>query len=90
VPGLADERAPHAVFASTDDPDYRILRTAIEASRAQLERIKRFDMPGFQPNEHYLREMTFYGILPADRPAGAPVDCYAADRDYWNSFIYRP
>ena len=82
--------APHAVFASTDDPDYRILRTAIEASRAQLERIKRFDMPGFQPNEHYLREMTFYGILPADRPAGAPVDCYAADRDYWNSFIYRP
>ena len=77
-------------FASTADPDYQILLAAIQASHDQLERIKRFDMPGFQPNEHYLREMTGYGILPAARPPDQPVDYYGTDRAYWNSFIYRP
>jgi hypothetical protein len=89
--GAGPTNAAHrAVFASTDDPDYQALRAAIQSARAQMERIKRFDMPGFQPNEHYLREMAFYGILPADRPPGAPVDVYATDRAYWDSFIYRP
>jgi mono/diheme cytochrome c family protein len=83
-------RAHRSVFASTDDPDYKTLLAAIQASRAQLEQIKRFDMPGFQPNEHYLREMTFYGILSTNRPPNQPVDVYATDRAYWNSFIYRP
>jgi hypothetical protein len=88
--GYAGAGAHRALFASTADADYKTLLTAIQASRAQLEEIKRFDMPGFQPNEHYLREMTFYGILSTNRPPGKPVDYYSADRAYWNSFIYRP
>ncbi len=89
--GTAATKGAHSpVFASTADPDYQLLLTAMQASRAQLEQIKRFDMPGFQPNEHYLREMTFYGILSTNRPPGQPVDYYSADRAYWNSFIYRP
>ncbi len=88
--GYAGAGAHRAVFASSADSDYKTLLAAVQASRAQLEEIKRFDMPGFQPNEHYLREMTFYGILPTNRPPGKAVDCYATDMAYWNSFIYRP
>jgi len=85
------EQEPHpALFATTDDPDYRILLGAVQATAAQLNRIKRFDMPGFRPNQHYLREMAFYGVLPADLGPDDPVDAYAADRAYWDSFIYRP
>ena len=40
---------PHAVFANVDDADYQCLLAMIEAGRQDLERIKRFDMPGFQP-----------------------------------------
>ena len=86
----ASKKMHRAVFTSTNDPDYKTLLAAIAASRTQLEEIKRFDMPGFQPNEHYLREMTFYGVLPKNRPPEQPVDAYATDRAYWNSFIYRP
>ena len=89
--GIAPTNGLHRpVFASTADPDYQLLRAAIQVSHDQLDRIKRFDMPGFQPNEHYLREMTGYGVLPADRPPDQPVDSYSTDRAYWNSFIYRP
>ena len=58
----------------------------IEAARIKLEEIKRFDMPGFQPNEHYVREMQRYGVLPASLDASTdPVDSYETDRRYWES-----
>jgi hypothetical protein len=41
-------------------------------------------MPGFRPNPHYIREMQRFGILPA------PLDPYAIDRAYWDSFTYIP
>jgi hypothetical protein len=48
-------------------------------------------MPGFRPNEHYIREMKRYGVLPASYdPARDPVDPYATDCDYWRSFWYHP
>ena len=47
-------------------------------------------MPGFRPNEHYIREMQRFGILPADLKPDAPIDVYAVDRAYWDSFDYRP
>ena len=80
-----------AVFATKDDPAYRTLLAMIAAGQARLEEIKRFDMPGFKPRPEYLREMKRYGVLPASfDPDKDPVDPYAIDRLYWDSFIYKP
>ncbi|MBN2021558.1 MAG: PD40 domain-containing protein [Pirellulales bacterium] len=78
------------VFENTDDPLYQKLKTAIENAHRQLEEGKRFDMPGFRPNPHYLREMQRFGFLPPDLAAGVPVDPYPVDRAYWDSFDYQP
>ena len=79
------------VFASTGDSGYRALLTMIDAGGKRLAEIKRFDMPGFRPRPEYLREMKRYGILPATfDPEKDPVDAYALDRLYWDSFIYKP
>ncbi len=78
------------VFAGTNDPAYRALLAAIEASAAELEKSRRFDMPGFRPNEHYVREMQRFGILAPDLKPEDPIDVYATDRLYWESFWYRP
>ncbi|MFW6163086.1 MAG: LamG-like jellyroll fold domain-containing protein, partial [Planctomycetota bacterium] len=79
-----------AVFKDTSDPDYQALLAAVEDAKAYLERIKRFDMPGFRPNEHYVREMQRFGVLPRDLAADAAIDPYATDRAYWRSLWYRP
>lgn len=74
------------VFADTSDPDYQKILAMCEAGKTRLETIKRFDMEGFQPPAPYIREMKRYGILPEDFPEDAPVDPYACDRAYWDSF----
>ena len=82
---------PSAVFSSTSDPGYAALYAMIDAGRRRLNDIKRFDMPGFRPRPEYLREMKRYAILPEAFDIGKdPVDPYALDRQYWDSFIYRP
>jgi hypothetical protein len=60
------------------------------AGGTELERIKRFDMPGFQPRPQYLRELRRYGVLALDHPDDAAVDPYQLDRQYWESQWYRP
>ncbi len=50
---------------------------------------KRFDMPGFRPNEHYVREMQRFGFLPKDLKPTDPIDPYKTDRAYWHSFDYQ-
>lgn len=89
-PGAAAE-ADSGVFTSRDDPGYRALLAMCEAGRRKLDEIKRFDMPGFRPRAEYVREMKRYQLLPdsfdADRQ---PLDAYALDRQYWDSFIFRP
>ncbi len=85
-----DAKGHPAVFANLDDPDYQILLAAMTATKAQLDRIGRFDMPTFRPNEHYVREMKVYGVLAPDLPADAPLDVYATDQAYWRSLWYRP
>ncbi|GAH34094.1 unnamed protein product, partial [marine sediment metagenome] len=46
----------------------------------------RFDGPDFRPNEHYVREMKRYGLLPTDfDPADDPIDVFRLDRAYWRS-----
>ena len=75
-----------AVFESTDDPDYRVLLAMMQAGKARLEKMGRFDMPSFRPPMPYIREMRRYGILPATIKPGDKVDYYAADRAYWKGF----
>ena len=78
------------VFRSTSDPDYQKLLTAISKASAELQRFKRFDMPGFRPNAVYIREMQRFGFLPPDLSDEAPIDVYATDRAYWRSFWFVP
>jgi hypothetical protein len=78
------------VFRDTGDADYQRLLAAVQVGARQLAEGKRFDMPGFRPNRHYLREMQRFGFLPADLKPEDPVDYYAADQDYWKSFWWQP
>lgn len=77
---------PAIVFDNKNDPDYGKLLAMAEAGKANLETIKRFDMPGFRPPEQYLRELKLYGILDAIPKKTEKVDPYALDRAYWRSF----
>jgi len=77
------------VFTDTSDEDYRKVLRAVEDSKRRLDEIRRFDMPGFRPRREYVEEMQRYGILPPGLPPGAPIDVYATDRAYWDSFRYR-
>ena len=79
------------VFADTGDPDYQKILAHVEQAKAKLDEIKRFDMPGFKPNEHYVREMKRYGVLPASFDlAQDPIDVYATDAEYFQSFWHVP
>ena len=83
---IETERATLAVFATVEDPDYRAMLASIQAATTELDRIKRFDMPGFKPNEHYVREMKRYGILSDDfDPIVDSIDVYQVDQAYWRS-----
>ena len=82
-------RQPAEVFKGPQDPDYQKLLACCQAGHARLETIKRFDMPGFQPRRDWVREMTRYGILAANRPADAAIDVYATERKYWESLWYQ-
>jgi len=77
-------------FASADDADYKAILTAIRKAGEGLQQVKRFDMPGFRPNRHYVREMQRFGILPAGLRETDPVNPYATDESYWRSFWPKP
>ncbi len=79
-----------AVFKDTKDPLYQAMLAGIRDAHNRLMAGKRFDMPGFRPNPHYVREMQRFGILPKDLKPTDPIDCYATDRAYWESFYHRP
>ena len=78
------------IFTDTTDPDYQTVLGNIQAASALHTQEKRFDMPGFRPNDHYIRQMQTYGILPPDLPPTGPIDVYATDEAYWRSFWYEP
>jgi len=77
-----------AVFTSQADPDYRGVLDSIQQDKQYLDQVKRFDMPGFQPREAWVREMKRFGILPEG--ANGPIDYYAVERQYWQSLWYKP
>jgi hypothetical protein len=86
----ADGR-PARVFAERADPDFGKLLAMAAAGKSNLDRITRFDMPGFQPRPEYLREMIRYGVLPVDADlAPGRVDPYELDQRYWESLRYKP
>jgi hypothetical protein len=79
------------IFESADDPDYLKILAHVRAAGQRLDEIKRFDMPGFKPNEQYVREMKRYGLLPAGFDlVKDPIDGYALDRKYWQSLWWSP
>ena len=83
---------PHGpIFKSSSEADYKRIHDAIDDAKNHLEKIKRFDMPSFRPNVHYMREMKVYGILTKDFDlAKDPIDPYKTDLKYWKSLWYRP
>ena len=84
-------QAHDPVFKTASDADYKRLLGAVDDAKKQLDKMKRFDMPGFRPNVHYMREMKVYGILPTDfDPVKDPIDPYKTDLKYWRSHWYRP
>jgi len=89
-PGPKAPAPADPVFPTTADPHYKKLLAAIQAAARQLARVKRFDMEGFRPNPHYIREMARYRALPATLRPDQPIDVYAADQAYWRLFWYRP
>jgi len=78
------------IFTDANDPDYQKILALCIAGKKHLDKIKRFDMPGFRPLPSYVREMKRYGILPRDLPEDADIDVYATDQAYWQSLWYQP
>lgn len=80
-----------AVFANDQDPDYQRLLAALTRGRQAVDVRPRYGTPAFRPNRQYIRELKRYGILAADfDPATSPLDIFAADQRYWQSFWYIP
>jgi hypothetical protein len=79
-----------AVFADTSDADYQMILANIQKAADNHAIEKRFDMPGFRPNDHYIKRMQAYGVLPGNLTSETPIDVYATDESYWRSFWYRP
>ncbi len=77
-------KEPRIVFADTKDSGYRKLLAMCVAGKDQLEKVKRFDMPGFQPRPDWVREMKRYGILEGELNADA-IDVYRTEQAYWKS-----
>jgi len=78
------------IFADTSDPGYQALLAAIAQASKRLKTHKQFDMPGFRPNKHYIREMQRFGFLPKNLGPDDPIDVYATDQAYWRSFWCKP
>ena len=83
------EYCGQAVFRDTRDPAYQAILARINTAAEKHRQEKRFDMPGFRPNVYFTRMMQRYGVLPADLKPDEPVDFRAAERAYWDSFIWR-
>ncbi len=83
--------SPAGIFADTNDADYRALLETIRTAATALNRVKRFDMPGFVPRPEYFRELKNYGVLSnAFDPARDAFDIYQLDKAYYRSQWHEP
>jgi cytochrome c553 len=78
------------VFENKDDPVYQETLRSIMRVHQQLQKGKRFDMPGFRPNSDYIREMQKYGFVKKDLAPDELFDYYQAEKEYFDSFFYDP
>jgi hypothetical protein len=78
------------VFENKEDPYYKHLLQRITEAKQKLESIKRFDMPGFRPNNEYIREMQRFGFVKKDLKPDETFDYYAAEKEYFDSWYYKP
>ncbi|MCX7047908.1 MAG: hypothetical protein NTX50_20785 [Candidatus Sumerlaeota bacterium] len=79
------------VFKDDQDPDFRILLSAIENAQKGIDAEPRFATPGFKPNWQYVREMKKYGILPASfNLAKDEINIFDTDQKYWRSLWHQP
>ncbi len=78
------------VFNSTQDSDYQTILRGLQDSKKYLDEIKRFNMPNFRPPTAYITEMKRYGILPPSHQQNDPIDVYATDKKYFESFWWKP
>ncbi len=86
-----DEYGQSVVFRDTKDHHYQAILRAIQAAKERQEKLGRYDMPGWRPNEHYVRWMKRFGVLPESFDlSNDPIDVYETDRTYWRSLWYRP
>ena len=79
------------VFRDTNDPDYQTILAAVRAAKVRQESAGRHDMPGTRPNQHYIRWMKRFDVLPSTFDAiKDPIDPYKTDRDFWRSLWHHP
>jgi hypothetical protein len=78
------------VFQNKEDPLYREILSAVQDAHRRLQEGKRFDMPGFRPNEDYIREMQRFGFVPKDLGPEETFDFYAAEKAYFDSWYFDP
>lgn len=78
------------VFESKDDPLYQDIVRRLGETKRQMEAGKRFDMPGFRPNDDYIREMKKYGFVPKELGPNETYDYYKIEKEYFDSWFYDP
>ena len=80
-----------AVFRNKKDPDYQAILRTIQAAKERQEKLGRYDMPGWKPNEHYVRWMKKFGVLPESFDlAKDPIGPHEVDKAYWQSLWHHP
>jgi mono/diheme cytochrome c family protein len=85
------DASPGNVFTSKNDADFQKAVNEIARAGERLDQQKRFDMPGFRPSRHYIREMIRFDVLSETFDAEVdPVDVYETDRRYWRSLWHAP
>jgi len=84
------EACARVIFADTSDPFYQEILAALQDANRRLHLEKRFDMPGFRPNDDYIREMQRYGFVRRDLGPTELFDFYQAERDYFDSWYFDP
>jgi hypothetical protein len=47
-------------------------------------------MPGFRPNNDYIREMQKYGFIKKDLKPDEIFDYYKIEKEYFDSWYYDP
>ena len=89
--GFCKKHGGKSVFSTSNDKDYRSIFSAIVNASEELNRMKRFDMPGYRPGPAYFQLMKEYGLLQESIDLNKDtIDYYQMDEKYWRSFWYQP